>query len=370
MATRQVEMHKLEFVSRQFESLPGSIFLTDPKSYILYGNNALLTNKSLELGQIVGRKPGQLWGGQMERGFYDEFWEIIGNKKKPFVGKMNNKDKQNNMFLESVYITPLCDTQSNIKYFLELNPLFSSIGAKEAFQEDFMAFWQQVQHNDIYSLNTLYTWLDSGRSGKNKIAEVVNELAEVGYTLNEALYTVFVVPTQNLFSNRTEDQLLIQAAQKNPDAFIELYLKYYIAIYYYFLKRLHNEDVAHDFAQETFLKAYKSLSDFKLSNASYYTFLKRVAHNLLLNYYRKKEDLLMDHNSIDSFGVRSTLFNLDHIFIWRAVDTLPSRYRDVFIKKYRDGMKIREIAKEYNKSDNAIKLILSRARKVLRGLLK
>ncbi|PIT86329.1 MAG: RNA polymerase subunit sigma-24, partial [Candidatus Magasanikbacteria bacterium CG10_big_fil_rev_8_21_14_0_10_43_6] len=72
------------------------------------------------------------------------------------------------------------------------------------------------------------------------------------------------------------------AAQQDGAAFGALYSKYYHRIFHYFYERvLKQRGVAEDLAQETFLRAFRHVTFFEHKNASYYTYLLRIAHNVL-----------------------------------------------------------------------------------------
>ena len=56
-------------------------------------------------------------------------------------------------------------------------------------------------------------------------------------------------------------------------------------------------------------------------------------------------------------------FELDAM--WKATEQLPETERAVLAFRYREGLEIEEIARRLGKSKNAVKIILSRARKDL-----
>lgn len=364
----QLNVSSLEIIKNGFESARGSVFFADPKSYILYGNQSFQKSKGYSLAQMVGKKPGQLWGGRMNRGFYDDLWQSIYVEKKPFIGKVQNKSVNGDIKVQDIHIAPLCDKNNNVQYFLEINPIFTNQYKKEAFQDDFLNYWTNVSTNSILSIHQIYKWIGN-MDISYKMEGLIDVFGANKYNLNELLESLFILPTKSLFINRYEDRQLVIAAQADISAFSDLYSKYYYSIYYYFLKRVQNKDIAHDLCQESFLRALRTIASFKLTNSSYYTFLLRISHNILLNYYRKKKDILLYNSDLDLFQSDIKAKDLDAGLIWSALDRLPENYKDIIIKKYKHEMKIKEIAQVYNKSENAIKLILSRARKKLNNLL-
>lgn len=166
---------------------------------------------------------------------------------------------------------------------------------------------------------------------------------------------------------KTDAELLIQA-KVDKKKFEAIYKRYFDKVYNYFWYRVgHDHDVAEDLTQETFVRAYNALPHFEVTDVSYLSYLLTVAHNLLVNYYRSPRPI-----SIEATGVNvpkeiwSDIETKDNIrSLWRAIQQLPAKERDILYLKYRNGYKIAEIAKITGKSENAIKLILSRTRKKL-----
>ena len=165
-----------------------------------------------------------------------------------------------------------------------------------------------------------------------------------------------------------EDNKLIHEAQKDPKAFGNIYSQYLTHIYRYVLARVgRQKEVAEDISQETFLKAFKSRNRFKERGLPYLAYLRRIAHNLLINHYRSKKTLPLEETEgvIDDalenlISVKEKVEEFE-----RLIATLPEKHREIMILRYREDLPIKEIAQKTNKSENSVKLTLSRARKRL-----
>lgn len=164
-----------------------------------------------------------------------------------------------------------------------------------------------------------------------------------------------------------DDQLLIKKAKTSPEAFELLYKKYAGNIYNYFWYRVgHQSEVAEDLMQETFLRAFAHLPKFKKRGYSYLTFLYRIAHNLLVNYYRTPRAISLE--SVGPVPVEITQQiekKLEAENLWRAVQQLSPNEKSAILLRYKEGWSIRKIARSMGKTENAVKLLLSRSRKKL-----
>ena len=88
---------------------------------------------------------------------------------------------------------------------------------------------------------------------------------------------------------REEEAKVIRAVlDGNVNAFDDLVLEYQDRVYHITLKMTGNEEDAFDLSQETFLKAFRSLKSFR-GEASFGTWLYRMASNLCVDFLRKKK---------------------------------------------------------------------------------
>lgn len=167
-----------------------------------------------------------------------------------------------------------------------------------------------------------------------------------------------------------DDILLLKKAKQNRGDFEELYRKYADKVYNYFWYRTgHQKDVAEDLMQETFFRAFRHLDRFQIRAYSYLTYLLTIAHNVLVNYYRSNRMIPMSELG-DEFDVPAEVTDslerkIEAQGLWRAIQDLSRSERDAVLMRYQKEMSIKEISQVMNRSENAIKLILSRARKKL-----
>jgi len=163
-----------------------------------------------------------------------------------------------------------------------------------------------------------------------------------------------------------EDLDLIEKAQKDKKLFGLIYIKYFKKIYDYFWFRVgKSRSVAQELVQETFLRAFKNLGSFRRQSSSYFSYLLKISHNLLVNYYRKKDDAvsLDDIDDIPEHSKENLEGGLDAKVVLTKLDTLSPSYKEVLLLKYHHELSIAEIAQKLSKSPSAVKTLLHRARK-------
>lgn len=143
------------------------------------------------------------------------------------------------------------------------------------------------------------------------------------------------------------------------------------------LKRmLKNEMDAEEVLQDSFLKAYNSLKDFR-KDSKYSTWFYKIVYNTALTVIAsKKRKIEQEMTSIDE---EFDLSNYDNqiyanaensrVYILKLVDKLPLRNALVTILFYVDGLSLNEISQVLGISLVNTKVLLHRSRNALKDLL-
>lgn len=174
-----------------------------------------------------------------------------------------------------------------------------------------------------------------------------------------------------VLKNTTTDDEVVVAAQKDHALFELLYTKYKDKIYKYFFYRVgKSEEMAEEMTQETFLKAFRSLDKFSPQQHSYLSYLLRIAHNLLVNYYRSSKLVLVENvNDLRTTKIDNIEAKIEAEKVWHeANEKLTISENKAMSLRYQNDLAVKDIAEMMHKTTNAVKLLLSHARKKLRTL--
>ncbi len=346
--------------------LPGGLLITDRESRVVYASAALERRTGFAVAEIVGKKPGELWGGKMRKQFYRQMWQRIDTERQPFVAEVNNTRKNGVKHDEHIFILPIHDGKGATKYFAEVHPELSGRESELDFAREFLAHAEQSTQDQQF-----FSWMLKRLSEKED-GTLVSLHQNISLTEFQDgasfLEASFIRPTEKVFAQRTEDALLIAQAQEDGELFGEVYTKYSPVIREYFTRRLFgNRVLSEDLTQEVFIRAFRALSRFRMTNASYATYLIRIAHNVLVNYYRQnRTSFVALSGQEESVVVEAPVAPVGLETLLQGLTVLEQQ---VMLGKYRDGLKIRAIAERLGKTENAVKLILSRTRKKLKKSL-
>jgi RNA polymerase sigma-70 factor (ECF subfamily) len=159
------------------------------------------------------------------------------------------------------------------------------------------------------------------------------------------------------------DLELVQLVREGRrDAFSGLMRRYQERIYWIARRLVGNHEDADDVAQETFIRAYLALGDFR-NDATFYTWLYRIAVNLSLNMTRKRQimtylnesDLLRKLLPSEDRPDRTLELQETEVALQRALGTLPEKQRAVFVLRFFEQLPYERISEVLKTSTGGLK---------------
>lgn len=335
------------------QSASGNILLTDALGVARYANEGIARRTGFTVAEIIDSKPGRLWGGRMSKGFYQGMWRALRDEQRGFVGTVTNRSKTGELYGELLVVAPLEGADGSVQY-LALRPTQLQDGPR------FVSEWRQVFDQPRVRTALVLPWLHRWFPLETNYAIPDNGL------FSDWAAERWAQAFRDLFRRRIDDRPLIEAAKADPQEFQALYEKYFETVERYFMRHLPgNRDQVLDLTQDTFIRAFERLDGYETRNASYGTYLLRIAHSILLNSFRRQPFVEL---SLEQAAPMASSSSGEADWIWEASE-LSIRERVVLSAYYREGYSVREISEYLGHSENATKLLLSRARKKLRPLL-
>jgi len=149
----------------------------------------------------------------------------------------------------------------------------------------------------------------------------------------------------------SDAELVQEVRNGSRRAFTELMRRHQQRVYRTARRLIGNHDDAEDIAQETFVKAYLSLGDFR-GESSFFTWLYRIAVNLSLNALRKRQLITYVRESELMRRVipggqdpaQETQHRETESRLHQAVESLPEKQKAVFVLRFYDALSYDEIA--------------------------
>lgn len=132
-----------------------------------------------------------------------------------------------------------------------------------------------------------------------------------------------------------------------------------------------DEKLAEDIVQETFIRVFKYIKDFK-GNSSLYTWIYRISQNVLKDKVGSKiievpyEDFHIDGDNPEEL----TISKIDREVLRRELDKLGFIYKQVLVLFYFEDRSIKEISEILEEKEGTVKSKLSRGRVLLKKALE
>jgi RNA polymerase sigma-70 factor (ECF subfamily) len=162
-----------------------------------------------------------------------------------------------------------------------------------------------------------------------------------------------------------DERLLVEAAQKDPGRFAELYENHFERVYAYIARRVGSRDEAEDLTSEVFRRALANLPQFEWRGAPFGAWLFKIASNAIVDRFKRTAKERQFYGVDDPPEVSSA--EIEHrAWLYRLVDQLPADQRRVIVARFAEQKSIREIARELGRTEGAVKQLQFRGLEKLR----
>jgi len=169
----------------------------------------------------------------------------------------------------------------------------------------------------------------------------------------------------------SEQELVARARDGDHTAFRALYDGHVDRVFRLAYRMAGEDDLARDFTQETFVRVYQRLDQFR-GESAFGTWLHALAVSVCLNGLRRRErhrKREVEMEGMDfAYDARRPEPDLKDR-LKEAIDGLPEIYRTVFLMHDLEGFSHQEIAQALEMAEGTSKARLSRARARLREAL-
>lgn len=182
----------------------------------------------------------------------------------------------------------------------------------------------------------------------------------------------------------TDDLLIYNTIQGDTASFGILVERYQHQIFNLALMMVNDREDARDITQDTFIKAFHSLSTFRYQSG-FKTWLHRIASNTCLDHLRRRNrdgakriekppeperDMLQRIPAPGSDPEEKLIRQEIKAAVRKALDSLPESYRLPLLMQHYQGMSYREISTALDIPEKTVATRLYRAKTMLKELLK
>ncbi len=170
-----------------------------------------------------------------------------------------------------------------------------------------------------------------------------------------------------------EEELIKKAQNRDSEAFGLLYDQYLPAIYRFILLKIGDKVTTEDLTHQVFLSAWQNIEKYQIQGFPFSSWLYRIAHNAVIDYYRTDKKNLNLENIAETAAVNNLEEKIDQEFelniIKAALKELPEEQQSIIVMKFVEEMTNKEIAAALGKSEGSIKTAQHRCLKNIREIV-
>ena len=193
------------------------------------------------------------------------------------------------------------------------------------------------------------------RFDQNNIEEYLNNRMGMRALLRLGKLLIIAYIKPDMRDEITNEQLMLQYKDGDANAFEVLYSRFRLPMFRYLKNQCGNEAIAEEIFQDVWMNLVRARERYQVT-ASFKTYIYRLAHNRLIDHYRKQK-----HGVPSSYDEHEGLLNTEdtanHLTPQRQVNSdrqvdqllnaiaeLPEAQREAFLLKEESGLSVEEIA--------------------------
>jgi len=166
---------------------------------------------------------------------------------------------------------------------------------------------------------------------------------------------------------QADERLLVEAAQKDPARFADLYELHFETVYAFVARRVRERSATEDVTSDVFHKALANLKRFEWRGVPFEAWLLKIAAHAISDRAKQgwRELAVDDPPEISAKPRLEQAAEMANLF--RLVNELPKDQRQVVVMRFAEGKSIREIARYLKRSEGAVKQLQFRSLENLRA---
>jgi RNA polymerase sigma-70 factor (ECF subfamily) len=175
------------------------------------------------------------------------------------------------------------------------------------------------------------------------------------------------------------ERTILERAQKGDvEAFEKIYDFYVPKIFRFVFLKIGEKELAEDITSETFIKFWKYIQGNNLHRESAEPILYKIARNLVIDFYRKKELITesLDSEMIEVISDKSMnylerMINREEVEeMMRSLKQIRDEYQEIIILRFVEDLTIEEISQITGKSAGSVRVLSHRALKALENVMR
>lgn len=169
---------------------------------------------------------------------------------------------------------------------------------------------------------------------------------------------------------KEELKALVSGLKRGDRKAAKAFFSYFFdRLYRYFYFRTSSCEEAEDLSSQVFLKVFEAIGSYQDKGVPFSAWVFRIAHNLLVDYYRRHHHRLVESLDDLSLEVEAGTLDIEERVlasltleeIKNEIASLTFDQQEVLILRYLEELEIAEIAEVMSRNPSAVRALLRRA---------
>ena len=169
-------------------------------------------------------------------------------------------------------------------------------------------------------------------------------------------------------SDENDERTQVEAAQRDPSRFADLYEQNFYRVYAYVIRRVGDRHQAEDLTADVFREALAGIRKFEWRGLPFAAWLMGIAKRVVADYWKTSGREVGNPTKEAEATVPADAE--DSTLLFQLVDRLPEAQFRVIHMRFVEQKSIREIAQELGRSQGAVKQLQLRAIESLRAQME
>ena len=164
------------------------VMITDTEGIVIYANPAIEKITGYKPEEAIGKKSGVLWKSPMPKEYYQNLWRTI-QAKKTFVGEIQNRRKNGQLYTAMISISPCLGTTGETLFYVGIERDITKEKEMDKAKSEFISLASHQMRTPLTAVNWYTEMLLGGDAGElnDKQADYFREIYSAAQKMNEII---------------------------------------------------------------------------------------------------------------------------------------------------------------------------------------
>lgn len=141
------------------------VTIMDPEGIVVYANKAVERITGYSPEDTVGKKAGVVWNSPMPTDFYQNLWYTTKDQKRAFVGEIQNRRKNGEIYIAQISLSPVLDEEGRVIFFVGIERDITKEKEADKAKNEFISLASHQMRTPLTAINWYTEMLLGGDAG-------------------------------------------------------------------------------------------------------------------------------------------------------------------------------------------------------------